>query len=46
MDGAGHPWGSSLAISWPRQDLNQDTKGEERNQTVLFYVDCHFRSDN
>lgn len=28
-DGAEYPWGTSLVTSWPRQDLNQDTKGEE-----------------
>lgn len=46
MDGAGYPWGTSLAISWPGQGLNQDTKGEEWNPTVLFYADCDFRPDN
>lgn len=29
MDGAEYPWDTSLVTSWPRQDLNQDTKGEE-----------------
>lgn len=46
VDGAGYPWGNSLAISWPWQGLSQDTKGEEWNYTVLFYTDCDFRSDN